>query len=87
MNGRPWRSIVEAGLLVPLVIGCDAPRPTAPARATLNEEVATTMSDPELVRQLAAARQIVPLPPTPHVRPALSHLGQALAFDKIGRWR
>jgi len=35
------------------------------------------------VRQLAAARQIVPLPRTPYVRPALSRLGQALAFDKI----
>jgi cytochrome c peroxidase len=36
-----------------------------------------------MVRQLAAGRGVVPLPPTPHVRPALARLGQALAFDKI----
>jgi len=83
MNGRTWRSIVEAGTLATLVIGCDVPRPTAPPRATPNGEVATSSSDAAVVRQLAAARQIVPLPPTPYVRPALSRLGQALAFDKI----
>jgi hypothetical protein len=38
---------------------------------------------PQLIRQLAAARAVVPLPPAPHVRPALARLGQALAFDKI----
>jgi cytochrome c peroxidase len=48
-----------------------------------NGEIATTISDAELVRQLAANREIVPLPPRPYVRPALSRLGQALAFDKI----
>ena len=83
MNGSTWRSIVEVGLLSTLVIGCDAPRPTAPMRATPNAEVATSISDAELVRQLAASRGIVPLAPTPYVRPALSRLGQALAFDKI----
>jgi cytochrome c peroxidase len=35
------------------------------------------------VRQLAAGRGIVPLPPAPHVREPLVKLGQALAFDKI----
>jgi len=83
MNGRTWRSIVEAGILSTLVIGCDVSRPTAPARTTPNGEVATSISDAEFVRQLAAARQIVRLPPSPYVRPALSRLGQALAFDKI----
>ena len=83
MNGRTWRSIVEAGILSTLVIGCDVPRPTAPPRATPSGEVAPSISDAEIVRQLAAARQIVRLPPTPYVRPALSRLGQALAFDKI----
>jgi len=83
MNGRPWRSILEAGFLFTLVIGCDAPRPTAPAQATRNAEVAPSISDAELVRQLAVARGVVALAPTPYVRPALSRLGQALAFDKI----
>jgi cytochrome c peroxidase len=41
------------------------------------------MSSADLIRQLAATRGIVPLPPAPYVRPALSRLGQALAFDKI----
>jgi hypothetical protein len=71
MNGRPWRSILEAGFLFTLVIGCDAPRPTAPAQATRNAEVAPSISDAELVRQLAVARGVVALAPTPYVRPAL----------------
>jgi len=83
MNGRTWRSIVEAGTLSTLVIACDVSRPTDPARATPNGDVATSISDADVVRQLAAARRIVPLPPTPYVRPALSRLGQALAFDRI----
>jgi len=83
MNGRTWRSIVQVGLLLTVVIGCDVPRPTAPTRVKPNGEIATTISDAELVRQLAANREIVPLPPRPYVRPALSRLGQALAFDKI----
>jgi cytochrome c peroxidase len=83
MNGRTWRSIVQAGLLFTPVIGCDAPRPTAPARVRPTEDASVSMSDADVVRQLAAARQIVPLPPTPYVRPALARLGQALAFDRI----
>lgn len=83
MNGSTWRSIVEVGLLSMLAIACDAPRPTAPLRAKPNAEVATSISDAELVRQLAASRGIVPLAPGPYVSPALSRLGQALAFDKI----
>ena len=35
------------------------------------------------VRQLTAGRGITPLEKPPVVRPALSKLGQALAFDKI----
>jgi len=44
---------------------------------------ATDPITPQIVRQLAAARGIVPLPTPPRVRPALAKLGQALAFDKI----
>jgi len=36
-----------------------------------------------LVRQLAAGRGVTQMPPAPVVRPALSRLGQMLAFDKI----
>jgi len=83
MNGRTWKSIVQVGLVLTLAVGCDAPRPTAPTQVTPNGAIATSISDAELVRQLAATREIVPLPPKPYVRPALSRLGQALAFDKI----
>ena len=86
MNGRTRRSIVQAGLLPTLVIACDAPRPTAPASVVPNVDVSASVSDAAVVRQLAAARQIVPLPPTPYVRPALARLGQALAFDKKDRF-
>jgi cytochrome c peroxidase len=63
-------------------------RPTAPLRVPAGRtgDLSPTSADiitPQLVRQLAAARGIVPLPPPPHVRPALAKLGQALAFDKI----
>ncbi|HEU4787244.1 MAG TPA: cytochrome-c peroxidase, partial [Gemmatimonadaceae bacterium] len=67
--------------------GC-SDRPTAPLRSAAGRasDVAPSSDDivtPQLVRQLAAARGIVPLPPPPPVRPALARLGQALAFDKI----
>jgi len=60
-----------------------APQPapiTAPSRATA---VLPTSTLPQTVRQLAAARGIVPLDAPPRVRPALAKLGQALAFDRI----
>ena len=61
-------------------------RPTAPrARPSgpAADVIATDVISPQLIRQLAAARGIVPLPQPPLVRPALAKLGQALAFDKI----
>ncbi|HET7371737.1 MAG TPA: cytochrome c peroxidase [Gemmatimonadaceae bacterium] len=63
-------------------------RPTAPVRSAAGRasDVAPSSDDivtPQLVRQLATARGMVPLPPPPPVRPALARLGQALAFDKI----
>jgi len=63
--------------------GVPAPQPapiTAPSRAAAALPANTL---PQIVRQLAAGRGIVPLPPAPRVRPALARLGQALAFDKI----
>ena len=83
MRERIRTSIVGAGLILALAVACDTPRPTAPVRPTSPEQVASSISDAELVRQLATARGVVPLPSAPYVRPALSRLGQALAFDKI----
>jgi len=71
--------------LVIAITGC-SDRPTAPRAATATRDadvVPTSIVTPAIIRQLAAGRGIVPLPPRPYVRPALSKLGQALAFDKI----
>jgi cytochrome c peroxidase len=57
--------------------------PTAPAAVSRHDVSPADVITPALVRQLAAGRGIVPLPPAPYVRPALAKLGQALAFDKI----
>jgi len=69
-----------------LLVGC-SDRPTAPRtdllRRSSDAVPATDPITPQIVRQLAAARGIVPLPTPPRVRPALAKLGQALAFDKI----
>jgi cytochrome c peroxidase len=68
-----------------LLLACSE-RPTAP-RSSLGRRAAdvigTDVTTPQLVRQLAAARGIVPLPAPPTVRAPLAKLGQALAFDKI----
>lgn len=86
MHRKNW--IVSPGVacVATALMGC-ADRPTAPHGAvSARSDVVTPTTaivTPALVRQLAAARGIVPLPPRPYVRPALSKLGQALAFDKI----
>src|SRR5215216_1380708 len=82
MRQRTWTPIAAVALRFVLA-ACDSSRPTAPAAAAPRADVASATSAAELVRQLAAARGIVALPPAPYVRPALSRLGQALAFDKI----
>jgi cytochrome c peroxidase len=56
-------------------------RITAPASSAGDKALTGTL--PQIVRQLAASRGIVPLDAPPPVRPALARLGQALAFDKI----
>jgi cytochrome c peroxidase len=56
--------------------------PTAPTAAR-HDAAPSDVITPQLIRQLAAGRGIVPLPLAPRVRPALAKLGQALAFDKI----
>jgi len=81
---RPSYSAALVGAIA--LAACeDVPAPqrapiTAPARAAAALPANTL---PQIVRQLAAGRGIVPLPAAPRVRPALARLGQALAFDKI----
>ena len=74
-----------ATAFVPFLAAC-SDRPTAPhlgPGVRAGDVVSTDVITPQLIRQLAAARGIVPLPEPPRVRPVLAKLGQALAFDKI----
>ena len=85
---RSTRVTLVALVAVSAALTACADRPTAPERraGVGSGDVtggAADVATPQLVRQLAAARGIVPLPPPPAVRPSLVKLGQALAFDKI----
>ena len=82
---RTLANAIVAAFVATSLAAC-SDRPTAPHRAPEARAADVTPTDvitPQLIRQLAAARGIVPLPQPPHVRPALAKLGQALAFDKI----
>jgi cytochrome c peroxidase len=69
------------------LLACDvapAPRVAAPTEPSpTTSEAASAVTLPQLVRQLALTRGVVPLPAPPVVRPALARLGQALAFDRV----
>ncbi|HEX7978300.1 MAG TPA: cytochrome c peroxidase [Gemmatimonadaceae bacterium] len=84
---RPLLSAALVIAAIPLA-ACDdsrpEPRPLPPTAPTSSVAAALPVSTlPQIVRQLAASRGIVPLAAPPRVRPALVKLGQALAFDKI----
>ena len=84
----PSARIALAAVAVSLPLYACADRPTAPDREgrAVRHDIVAADADPvtaQLVRQLALARGIGPLPAPPPVRPALARLGQALAFDKI----
>jgi cytochrome c peroxidase len=75
-----------ATLIVAALAACNEQAPTpAPAEITAPSDrpSASETPLPQLVRELAATRGIVPLRQPPVVRPALVRLGQALAFDKV----
>lgn len=85
MYKNAWITLALAAALTLSLAGCDehtTPLPLDPSGSvSTNVSLAATL--PALVRQLAAARGIVPLERAPAVRPALIQLGQALAFDKV----
>jgi cytochrome c peroxidase len=86
MRRNRWKTCLAAAILVGPLMYCADESATAPAPAASRHSAvppAPGTVTPALVRQLAAARGIVPLPRAPYVRPALARLGQALAFDKI----
>lgn len=91
MFAPPFRTRVAAMALgcAALLSACGTDNTTQP---NLDEEAVTSHRDQgrdgrdtlvTLVRQLTAARGIVPLPRPPRVRPALVQLGRMLAFDPI----
>ncbi len=79
------KSIAPVVILMVTTVSACTDRPTAPAerRAGNLDVVVSSDASPQTVRELAAARGIVPLPPKPKVRRSLVLLGQALAFDKV----
>lgn len=75
---------VLATITIGASTGCvDQLTPTSPPASATRDAGTTSTVTPALIRQLAAGRGIVPLPPRPYVRPALVKLGQALAFDSV----
>ncbi|HEX6575929.1 MAG TPA: cytochrome c peroxidase [Gemmatimonadaceae bacterium] len=79
------KSIVLVVILMVTTLSACTDRPTAPAERHAGnlDVVVSSEVTPQTVRELAAARGIVPLPPKPKVRRSLVLLGQALAFDKV----
>ena len=84
MFRRPWISAALVAAL-PLAACNDYVSEPPPARAAPGSSAAQipTSTLPQIVRQLAASRGIVPLAAPPRVRQPLVRLGQALAFDKV----
>ena len=86
MRRKTWNTCVAAALLAGPLMYCADQSATSPKASASRQPAASTTPatlTPALVRQLAAGRGVVPLPPAPYVRPALARLGRALVFDKI----
>jgi cytochrome c peroxidase len=85
MRRITWKTCAATAILVAPLMNCADQTATSPAPTASRQSAAAPAPGvtAALVRQLAAGRGVVPMPQTPHVRPALARLGQALAFDKI----
>ena len=81
MRKTTWLVLAPALVLA----GCSDEAPPLPAEPSAidNVSIGTVAATPALVRQLAEARGIGPLPRPAAVRPALVRLGQMLTFDRI----
>ena len=79
------RRVLTAVSLALLLGACAGDEPTAPRAhpVAASESLDLGLTLAQEVRQLAEGRGIGPLAGPPRVRPALVHLGQALAFDPI----
>jgi len=88
MSRTPWLLRAAMAIVVPALVAC-TDRLTDPARTALtapdpaSKTAASASTLPQLVRQLAAARGVVPLAEPLKVRNTLVRLGQALTFDRI----
>lgn len=84
MTRGGWSALVAIASAA-VVGACDDSRPTEPFRATAtrafaNAQLAALIHE---VRQLAAEREVGPIPTPPRVRRPLVLLGRSLAFDPI----
>src|SRR4051812_40802800 len=79
---RTFAALVAAGALS-TACTIDAPDAALAPTAATADRHDNTEATVQLVRQLAAARGVVPLQRPQHVRSELVKLGQALAFDPI----
>jgi cytochrome c peroxidase len=76
-----WNLLVAVTASAALLLACGEGDPAAPAGPSFSESPTASLAAE--VRTLAAGRGIGPLERPAPVRPELSRLGQALAFDKI----
>lgn len=86
MRRTTWKTIAAVAILVAPLLNCADQPATAvapDAHRSVPPPPPSSAITPQLVRQLAAGRQIVPLESPRYIRPSLVRLGQALAFDKI----
>src|SRR3954471_4845256 len=85
MRRVPPRTLVAVILAALTSAACrdETTTPLATAPASFDKGVDDMSITAQFVRQLAAGRGVVPLPPRQHVRSELVKLGYALAFDPI----
>jgi len=85
MRWISWRTCAAVAIMVAPLVNCADEKPSASTAPLASRHSDPTPPNPTaaLVRQLAAGRGVIPMPPKPYVRPALAELGRMLAFDKI----
>jgi cytochrome c peroxidase len=85
MRRITWKTCAAVAIMVAPLLNCADEKPPASTAPVANRRPDPTPPNPTaaLVRQLAAGRGVIPMPPKPYVRPALAELGRMLAFDKI----
>ncbi|MEO8881436.1 MAG: cytochrome-c peroxidase, partial [Gemmatimonadaceae bacterium] len=85
MRRTTWKTCVAVAFLAGPLMYCADDKPPASTEPLASRHHGPPPPNPTaaLVRQLAAGRGVIALPPRRHVRPELVELGRALAFDKI----